>query len=177
MVNCFERQASARFLWDKHFNDTTVYAILNDTLWVQQLWFEEENGLKWRIVVLEQVNCPAGYALDADSIRGACKECQPPMTSAAGSTACDRCRDTFYMLHDQTCAPCPKHATCTGGSVLIHSGYYQSITQTPSTELNVYECPFGKLACLGGNTTHSCALGYGGVLCAVCQVCGRTKLN
>lgn len=140
--------------------------MMNDSWWLQQAWVIESNGLKWRVVVQQEINCMPGYALDPNSKSGACKECVPPTTSDAGSKECDLCIDAFDLSHDRICKPCPRHATCAHQSVMVHPGYYRS----SAPDLALFACPTGAEACRGGNTTENqCSPGYTGVLCAVCQ--------
>ena len=124
---------SARFVFELAANDTEVHTAVNSTWWVQQSWFVEENGLRWRIVVQDQVDCMSGYTVDLDSTAGLCKECLPPTTSAAGSIQCDLCVANFYS-QDGKCAPCPTGTTCAAGttieSIQTSPGYWWSGKQS-----------------------------------------------
>jgi sugar lactone lactonase YvrE len=81
--------------------------------------------------------------------------------------------ESAFAVH-RTCQGCPAAgATCNEGIIRLHPDFFQAPSQFgqplgPSTEL--FSCPT-KGACLVNDTTlsYTCAPGYSGALCAVCD--------
>ena len=159
-------------------NDTDVH-VLNES-WVQQSFFFEENGLKWRIVVQEQITCMPGYELDLTSTTGSCKKCGGFSTSSAGSITCDLCIENYFFLEGR-CEPCGRGTTCPAGTSLatmqINPGYWRSGLASH----DVRHCGLGSLACPGLSNSSTfacvehpakekyCACGFRGPLCSRCD--------
>ena len=104
-----------------------------------------------------------------------CSACPVSSVSVTGQVQCS-CHVGFYGLlvngTTAACAPCPFGALCTPSpdatrtlfSVQSIPGYWRL---APTTEF--YHCPLGADACLSSNN-GSCAVGYVGVLCGICQI-------
>ena len=97
-------------------------------------------------------------------------------TSNKLHTACSICQTEYYdmsnSLEDEAqCEPCPKNAVCdtegiTTASLPLKDGYWR--TQLTSTE--IYACPiFDGCRSTLANSTHMCAPGYSGIMCALCD--------
>lgn len=86
---------------------------------------------------------------------------------------CRHCESGTYSLTDPTdvdlvdleysdvCKPCPKGAdSCLGDTIVLKKGYWR-ISESSSSLL---ECPYGELACLGGNSSGNaiCHKGFKG---------------
>ena len=117
-------------------------------------------------------SCPAGtFAASGTAVRSSCDDCAVgTFTASKGSIACGTCAFGQVALAQGStaCDLCPSRATCRDTSTLmVNPGMWRR----DSDPLDIYECPFGPHACLGGNRTDDscCTEGYGGVLCAVCQ--------
>ena len=128
--------------------------------------------------------CDLGHVFNFTTL--ACHACPPGSAAVTkhGKTSCEACPKAYYspqaamasclgcefgMFSDiegaTACRPCPTGATCDASSLTVDRGRWRSAAQP----YELYECPITE-ACLGGNTTlYSCAPGYAGVLCAVCQ--------
>jgi hypothetical protein len=97
-------------------------------------------------------NCYNGEFLDF----GVCTECP------SGSYSFE------YSEHKGCEIGCPSGAkSCQGSEIVVEAGLWRMDKNT--AEINA--CPYGEEACLGGSMTggESCALGYTGPLCAVCE--------
>ena len=114
--------------------------------------------IDWSVVVVQSPSYPAGTYEDLTQLQ--CNECVLPEISRQGAMSCDLCIQGYYR-HEGACEPCPSNARCSGQAVVVENpGYWKA------DEFSFVV----QSACLGGNTTDgSCAEGYGGVLCAVCQ--------
>jgi hypothetical protein len=78
---------------------------------------------------------------------------------------CEYCNpgNVSYWPEDPACTPCPRGATCSGGSnMTVNAGYWRS---SPS-RAKVLTCPIAE-KCLGG-VQSACAEGFTGKLCSEC---------
>jgi hypothetical protein len=114
-------------------------------------------------------SCPAGTFASSTAVRSSCDSCATgKFAPSEGSESCGTCANGQVTLAQgsRACDLCPAGATCMSTSSLaVNPGMWCENFDS----LDVYECPLGARACPGGNTTYSCTVGYGGVLCAVCQ--------
>jgi hypothetical protein len=96
-------------------------------------------------------NCLDGEFLNS----GVCTEC-PPGSYSFKYSAVKGCE-----------IGCPRGAkSCQGSEIVVESGKWRMGNNTAE----IIACPFGEEACLGGSMTgESCAEGYTGPLCAVCE--------
>jgi predicted outer membrane repeat protein len=88
---------------------------------------------------------------------------------------CVPCLDGSYSLHydaNGACTPCPANSdSCSGNHIAVSSGYWRVSNQSTV----FFECPYGSKACPGGldaygfEASRSCAKGYEGALCGVCD--------
>jgi hypothetical protein len=104
-----------------------------------------------------------------------CVQCQQFSTSQPGSSICS-CGTGYYSVgsdNSSKCIPCPVGAVCTDADsqrtvavVRSQAGYWRVPSVSSPTFL---PCPFSSNACPSSNN-GSCATGYGGVMCGVCQL-------
>ena len=114
--------------------------------------------------------CPSGTFASDIGIRSSCEACAAgKFAPSEGSMSCGSCAFGQVALVEGStaCVVCPAGATCDDASSLaVNPGMWRGSFDP----FKIYECPFGTRACLGGTTIASfCELGYGGVLCGVCQ--------
>jgi hypothetical protein len=97
-----------------------------------------------------------------------------------GERICNACENGSYsfadpgdfvlseMTKEAVCQPCPSQAShCYKDTMVLRQGYWRS----DDDSTNIVECPWGAESCLGGenNSDASCASGYRGPLCAICE--------
>ena len=109
--------------------------------------------------------CPNG-SVNALADTQACVACVARTEADVMRTQCV-CAAGFYSAQgDEDCRPCPVGAVCGGANTIATAaGYWRpSIASN-----NFYTCPIAG-ACIGGDGSNGsrCAVGYEGVLCAVC---------
>jgi hypothetical protein len=107
--------------------------------------------------------CSAGVYLAQDT-------CQPDEVSQHDRCVCG-CPQHMYSFVNATdaalCDPCPDHAKCLGGSLVVPVlGYWASA----QTSVQMHRCPLSTTACNYTNVTHQCNVGYTGTLCGSCQL-------
>eukprot|EP00741_Cyanophora_paradoxa_P020064 tig00021222_g19365.t1 len=92
------------------------------------------------------------------------RPCRRGEVQLPGTSVCTLCPPGSYSLatatRDLTCLPCPEGSTCHGDSLASLRGYWQA----PWNVTRFIPCV--NDACLPNST---CAPGYGGNLCTVCQ--------
>ena len=158
-------QTAARYFLEINTDYVDNEAYIVDRTYVQASTVQTSSGvgdIGWTLVVSQSTSCPAGTFVDLTKFQ--CTTCITPLTSRAGATSCDLCIEGYYR-HQGTCLKCPSHVKCDGQSFALDAGYFR----TNQNSFVVYECPLGRPACPGGNTTGNCADGYHGVLCATCS--------
>jgi hypothetical protein len=100
-------------------------------------------------IMWQRTTCIPGEVLD----QGSCRKCLP---------------STFSLVPgaQARCEVCPEHATCAlgGDSIIPLAGYWHS--HPYSTQ--IHRCPHLDGVCTGSSYT-TCAAGYGGNLCGVCE--------
>jgi hypothetical protein len=98
-------------------------------------------------VLWQRTSCIPGEVLD----QGSCKKCLPSTYS-------------FVPGPQAECEVCPEHATCAmgGDSLIPLPGFWHS--NRYSTQ--IHRCPHVDEVCVSNDT---CAAGYGGNLCGVCE--------
>ena len=158
-----------------HFFEATNYTLgtvyISNNRFLQASTLSESSGtLDWLLVITQATACPAGTYEDLESV--SCKECIWPATSAASASSCNICDRGYFMEKDgATCTQCPQEALCNSpGSTLTTLPLKSNFWRPATHSLQIYECPVPE-ACLGGSGHDPalCAIGYGGVLCAVCS--------
>lgn len=129
-----------------------------------------EAGHYFDRTALACAGCPAGTFASEMKIRSSCEDCASGKFSPepGSHSFCGSCPNGQVAVErgSMACADCPSGAKCEDtNSVTVRPGWWSTKPQS----FEIYECPFGAQACMGGNTTRSCGHGYGGVLCGVCQ--------
>ena len=90
------------------------------------------------------------------------------------SQKCVKCESGKYSLVDNynntitSCTSCSSEVvTCFGDVIVLAPGQWRNSLWAETW----FNCPYGSLACIGGNTTGntSCNQGHYGPLCAVCE--------
>lgn len=115
--------------------------------------------------------CQPGTYNDGKIGFSTCADCSGNRFSTAGSAHCHLClREYFYTL-DGNCRKCPDPGTecatdgnATQETLTLLPGYWRIAQDS----VNIYECPFGSAACIGGGTFADrgdsyCQPGYKGM--------------
>ena len=140
-------------------------------------------GTRYRIVLgckLGTLSFPSAVSFEVST--AACSAGQQPSTTGL---ACEKCPADHWSDDGNTapCTPCPSSGvSCTGGRLDMKPGFFLvESTSTSSSgsggaldgSAEFHSCP-NPIACVLNeeNRTVSCAAGYTGVLCAVCDVDG-----
>ena len=116
-------------------------------------------------------SCEAGsYQPDSNSLATQCIPCELGYFSPEARAAnCGACANGQVALKPGSleCEACPDGAVCKDSSSLILK---RGMWRPKDRPYSIYECPVSE-ACLGGSGYDPalCAIGYGGVLCAVCS--------
>jgi hypothetical protein len=74
---------------------------------------------------------------------------------------------TYRDFGAYLCTTCMQHASCAGGpsnELILEPGYWRA----GPNSWEVYQCT-PPHACVGGNSTASCAVGYAGPRCGICE--------
>lgn len=127
--------------------------------------------------------CSVGFYLPYENLDSACLSCQDVIsgstTPQAGTTSANDCicpEGTYVEPATSAtnpqfrgrCVECPRGAVCPAGSDLasikLQPGYWR--TSTSSSDVKACENPD---ACVGGDGAGTCAEGYTGPVCAVCD--------
>lgn len=90
-------------------------------------------------------------------------ECNLGEVITESRNECKKCEDGYYSFYNNeiTCHKCPLDATCTGSTLYPISGHWHSSAISTS----IFMC-INEEAC---NSDGTCAKGYSGNLCAVCD--------
>lgn len=119
-------------------------------------------------------NCPAGRFSATPGVI-TCQQCGEKVYSFAGSTVCGICNKNFYLDASNECSKCPDGADCSipGASTLRHLSLQSGHWRITYDSLDINECVYPG-SCIGGlgvarnGSSPYCAVGYTGILCAVC---------
>ena len=169
----------------RQYDDYDTQAIKmneGEIYWFKILAIEDDNGLAWKMVVVQKVDCPLGYYVNS-SIAQECLECPSDegYTSAGGSTEqCDLCMSTYYMSKTRQCKKCKEGMECdkegtTTDNFVVKKGYYRFTDKSDELYLCpvASHCPGTKIMNSGKapmkNDSYPCKRGSKGPLCSLCS--------
>ena len=103
--------------------------------------------------------------------------CPPGTEPNAQSTSCTPCSgNTFSQGGLVSCLPCPAAgASCATGRLQLLDGFFPATSNISADDWltpplpQLYKCLNPSACVVKGNHTYSCAEGYTGALCAVCE--------
>ena len=101
-------EATSSYAFDQVASDDSSVHIVDDMWWVRALPFSDAYGLSWRVVVVQEIDCPDGWALDRTSGWGVCSQCPVGTFGEPGALDCTECAPGARApLTGMTqCSPC-----------------------------------------------------------------------